>query len=61
MKNVNCICTHTTCPMWGNCKECTDFHKGKPYCKSGTMRRTGLRIVFAIYDGVQSVKKNLRK
>ena len=39
MTNTHCPCTHTTCNLYGNCKECTDFHKGKPYCASAETKR----------------------
>jgi len=29
-----CTCPNTGCPAYGDCKVCTDFHKGKPYCIS---------------------------
>jgi hypothetical protein len=47
---------HTTCKMHGNCKECTVFHKGKPYCKSNAIRKAGLRIIFKVYDAATGEK-----
>ena len=54
--NPHCICPHTTCPMHGNCKVCTDYHKGKPYCKASRLRKAIYRLTFKIYD-----KSQLRK
>lgn len=34
-----CICPHTTCPAYGDCKACTDFHRGRPYCTSEETRK----------------------
>lgn len=42
-KNVvskgDCVCPNTGCPAHGNRKECTDFHRGKPYCTSEETKR----------------------
>lgn len=54
MRNENCTCTHTSCEMWGDCKKCTEFHKGKPYCKSSSSRKAMLRVSFGLYDNVLS-------
>lgn len=34
-----CICPNTGCPAHGNCKACTAFHRGKPYCTSEKTKR----------------------
>lgn len=61
MKNKNCSCPHMTCMMHGDCKQCTEFHKGKPYCKVGTVRKARMRVVFKAYDTVQDLKKRRAK
>lgn len=39
MKKPDCICPNTGCPAHGNCKECSAFHHGKPYCTSQQTRQ----------------------
>ncbi len=57
MENTNCDCPHMTCPMHGNCKQCMEFHKGKPYCKVSNLKKAQMRVVFNVYDTVQGIKK----
>jgi len=34
LKKQKCICPNTGCPAYGDCKQCTDYHKGNPYYTS---------------------------
>lgn len=60
MENMNCNCPHMACPMHGDCKKCMKFHKGKPYCKVGKLKKAQMRVVFNVYDTVTGVKKRNR-
>lgn len=39
MEKENCICPNTGCPAHSNCKECTEFHRGEPYCTSAKTKK----------------------
>ncbi len=60
MENANCSCPHMACHMHGDCKQCMEFHKGKPYCKVGDLKKAQMRVVFNVYDTVQGIRKKAK-
>ena len=57
MENSNCSCPHMACPLHSDCKQCIEFHKGKPYCKVGKFKKVQMRVIFNVYDTVTGIKK----
>jgi len=63
MENINCNCAHMVCPRRGNCKQCIEYHKGKPfkqYCMVSDFKKAQMRVFFNIIDTVEGIRKRIQ-